>query len=133
MKILKSIGAVVGGFVAVFILDIAVDFVLESLGIFPSYPAPFDVWWMVLLAIVYRTLFNVVGGYLTATLAPDQPMRHTWVLAGIGFLAAIGGMFAAQGMSPTYYPLALVITAIPSVWLGGWLRVRNLAREPQPA
>ncbi len=123
--VLRSIGAVVAGFVAVFILDVAVDAILEAAGIFPQPPAPFVVPWMVVLAIVYRTVFNSVGGYLTAMLAPNHPMRHTLILAGIGFAASITGLFAAAGASAPYYPIALVILALPSVWLGGWLRVRK--------
>jgi hypothetical protein len=39
-----------------------------------------------LLTLSYRIAYTVVGGYITATLAPHSPMRHALAL-GIGGLA----------------------------------------------
>jgi len=66
----------------------------------------------------------VVGGYITASLAPRSPMRHVVVLGIIGFVMAAAGAAAAISMAdlgPSWYPIALALTAFPSVWLGGVL------------
>jgi hypothetical protein len=39
-KIFKSIGAVLAGFVTVFVLSVATDFVLEKIGFFPPANEP---------------------------------------------------------------------------------------------
>jgi hypothetical protein len=46
------------------------------------------------LASAYRALFTVAGGYATARLAPDRPMRHVWILAGIGLVTGLAGVIA---------------------------------------
>jgi hypothetical protein len=83
------------------------------------------------LATVYRTIYTVLGGYITARLAPNRPMAHVWTLGIIGLLAAIAGALATWDKGPEFgpkwYPLALVVLAIPSVWVGGKLARRAIA------
>lgn len=66
---------------------------MQAIGIFPSAPqlmtAP-----LFALASAYRAVFAVAGGYTTARLSPDRPMRHAWILAGIGLVAGIAGVIA---------------------------------------
>jgi len=54
----------------------------------------------------------VAGGYVTAALAPNNPMRHV-------------GVFVAWHLSRHWYPIALVVTALPCTWLGGKLKRNN--------
>ena len=79
------------------------------------------------LATAYRVAFTIAGGYLTARLAPDRPMRHVLILGGIGTAAALIGAVGTwnANLGPHWYPLALVVTAMPAVWAGGWLRARR--------
>ena len=85
------------------------------------------------LATAYRTVYTVAGGYVTARLAPNKPMGHVWTLGVIGLLAAIAGTAATWDKGPEFgpkwYPLALVVLAIPCVWLGGKLAQRAMARK----
>lgn len=117
----KSIGAVVAGFIVVAALSMITDAILESAGIFPPPGAGFYVPWMLSLALVYRCIYTVAGGYVTARLAPGRPMRHVIILGSIGTVAAIAGTIAGWNLSAHWYPIALVITAIPCTWLGGKL------------
>ena len=73
----------------------------------------------------------MVGGYVTARFAPHTPMRHVWVLAFVGLVAALAGAIAAisaGNLGPNWYPMALVVTAVPFTWLGGILHGRQLHR-----
>lgn len=125
MRILQSIGAVLAGFVAVVILSIGADWVCETTGILPpanEIGAYTNVHWAI--AAAYRTAFNVVGGYLTARLAPGNPMTHAIVLGCIGFAAALAGVVVAWNFMPEsarWYPIALVVTSVPFCWLGARL------------
>ena len=123
-RILGSIGAVLAGFFTCFILSIGTDLVLHAAGIFPPWGQPMSNGLFV-LATVYRTIYTVAAGYITARLAPGNPMKHVWALAIIGLLAAIAGTVATWDKGPEFgpkwYPLALVVLALPSVWLGGKL------------
>jgi len=119
----KSIGAILAGFIAVFVLSIATDVVLEKLGVFPPQNEPASyVGWMLMLALIYRCAYTVLGGYITATLAPDRPMRHAITLGIIGVIAATLGAIAGWNLSQHWYPIALIITGLPCTWLGGKLK-----------
>jgi hypothetical protein len=51
-------------------------------------------------------------------------MRHAMILGAIGVpLSAIGAIVAITMMDvgPAWYPIALVLTALPCAWLGGAL------------
>jgi hypothetical protein len=127
-RILRRIGAVAAGFLATFILSIATDIVLHGTGVFPAWGQPMSDS-LFTLATVYRVIYTILGGYITARLAPDRPMAHVWILGVLGFFAAVAGTIATwnQGpeFGPKWYPLALVVTALPCVWLGGKLAQRR--------
>ncbi len=122
-NIFKSIGAIVAGFLVVVMLSIVTDTVLEKTGVFAPPSQGLFILWMILLAIAYRTIFTVAGGYVAAVLAPSRPMRHAVIL---GILGTVIGALAAiatipMNLSPAWYPIALVVLALPSSWLGGRL------------
>lgn len=126
-KLFKSIWAVVAGFAIVLILSTVTDFVLESLGVFPPISQGLFVTWMLVLALAYRTVYSVLGGFVTAYLAPHKPMKHVMVLAIIGFVAAMIGLIVTWNMNlgPHWYPILLALLSVPSVWLGGKLSRNN--------
>lgn len=126
MNILKGIGAILAGIIFIVVTHTATDFVLEKLGIFPPTDQGFHITWMVVTATIYRSIYTVGGGYLTAALAPDRPMRYVLILGFIGLaistLAAI--VTIPMKLGPAWYPIALAVLALPCVWLGGKLRTR---------
>ena len=119
----KSIISIFTGFVAVVILSTVTDKILESTGIFPPLSEPLAYTpSMLAVALVYRCIFTVVGGYITVRLAPDRPMRHAIILGCVGIAAGTIGVVYAWNFSPEHwYPIALVLTALPCTWLGGKL------------
>ena len=90
---LASTGAVVAGFVVTAGGATLVDMAMHAAGIFPAAPQPMS-GPLFALASAYRAAFTVAGGYATARLAPDRPMRHAWILAGIGVAAGLAGVVA---------------------------------------
>jgi hypothetical protein len=74
-----------------------------------------------LLALSYRIVYTVLGGYLTAKFAPYSPMAHVWVYGIIGFALGLAGAIATipMNLGPTWYPIAIALTALPCAWLGG--------------
>jgi len=123
---------VFAGFFATFILSIGTDILLHAAGVFPPWGQPMSNA-LFILAAAYRTVYTVAGGYVTARLAANKPMGHVWTLGVIGLLAAIAGTAATWDKGPEFgpkwYPVALVVLAIPSVWLGGKLAQRAIARK----
>jgi peptidoglycan/LPS O-acetylase OafA/YrhL len=82
------------------------------------------------LATAYRIVFGIVGTYVAARLAPDRPMRHAMIAGFVGFVVSIAGAVATWNKGPAFgphwYPLALIVTALPCAWVGGWMRERQL-------
>lgn len=132
-NVLKSIGAVLAGLAAILVLSNGTDTVLEATGVFPpaaeQRDSGFTTWWMVLLALTYRVVYMVVGGYATAALAPHKPLRHATALGMIGVVLGILGAVAAWGIAPTWFSTLLVLLGLPSVWLGGKLRTSMRVRQ----
>ena len=124
MKILQGIGAILAGVVFIIVTHTATDFVLESLGIFTPPSEGFHTTWMVVTATIYRSIFVIAGGYITAALAPKPTMRYVLILGIIGIVMSSLGAIATipLGISPAWYPIALVVLSLPCVWLGGKLR-----------
>ena len=127
MGVLRSILAVVAGFVAVIILSTGTDMVLESTHLFPPPEQQLNRPDILAIALVYRCLFTIVGGWIAARLAPSRPMLHALVLGAIGTLAAIAGCIVMWKVGQHWYPIALVLTAIPCCAAGGWLVTRRAA------
>ena len=74
-----------------------------------------------LLALAYRCVYTLIGGYVTARLAPHAAMRHVLILAIIGFLMGTLGVVGTWNMNlgPRWYPIAIAVTGAPLTWLGG--------------
>lgn len=121
-RILRSVGAVLAGLLFVIIITTATDALLHATGIFPPLGQPMSDS-LFLLALSYRIVYGIAGGYLTARLAPDKPVKHALVLGVIGFVLSLAGTVATWNRGPEFgpkwYPLALMVIAIPTAWLGG--------------
>ena len=128
-RLLRSAAPVFLGFISVAVLSLATDQVLHVLEVYPPWGQPMWETSLNLLALSYRILYTVLGGYITAMLAPRSPMRHVAVLGIIGFITASAGAVAAMNLNlgPNWYPIALAVTGFPCVWLGGVLAGRRVA------
>jgi uncharacterized membrane protein len=122
----RSIVAVLAGVLVIVVLSIGTDAVLHATGVFPQLGQRMSDS-LFLLATIYRTVFGVAGGYITARLAPNQPMRHALVLGAVGVVLGTLGAVATwnhvPSLGPHWYPLALIVLAVPQCWLGGLLYV----------
>jgi hypothetical protein len=121
---LKSIGAVLGGFIFIVITHTATDAILESIGVLPKGNLYVSTG-LILFVLFYRAVFSLGGCYLTAKLAPTNPMKHALILGGIGtVLSALGAIATADmNLGPAWYAWTLVVIALPVSWLGGKLYV----------
>ncbi len=124
MKTLKSIGAVLAGFIVGAALSIGTDAILQALKIFPPLDQGFFIPWMIVLAIVYRSVYNITGCYVAAALAPDRPMLHVMVIGIVGCILTIAGTISHADKGPLWYGISLAVLAIPCAWTGGLLRVQ---------
>lgn len=121
----RGIWAVAAGFLVTAVLSLGTDVLLHASGVYPGWGQPMSdglFGW----ATAYRVAFTILGGYIAARLAPHTPMRHVLVLGLVGSVAAGLGLIATwnAGLSPRWYPVLLLVTAMPSVWVGGRLSAK---------
>ncbi|MEP7274690.1 MAG: hypothetical protein ABI882_24585, partial [Acidobacteriota bacterium] len=100
--------------------------VMHMLDVYPPWNEPMNDASDNLLAFGYRSVYAVIGSCIAARLAPYAPMRHALTLGVVGLvLSTLGAVAAIKiGMGPVWYPIALVVTALPLAWLGGALYQR---------
>ena len=93
------------------------------LAVYPPWGQPMYETGDNLLALAYRIIYAVAGCYLTARFAPRNPMKHALILGAVGFILSLAGAIVAitNNLGPAWYPIALVLTALPCAWLGGAL------------
>ncbi len=130
----RSIGAIFAGFAFVIIVTLITDQLLHVTGVFPPWGASmvgYDA--ALLLATAYRIVYGIAGSYVTARLAPDRPMQHALLGGFIGLaLSIVGAAVTWNGgpaFGPHWYPLALIVTALPTAWAGGKLHIMRATAE----
>ena len=125
----RSVLALFAGFVLVVVLSILTDVILHVTGVYPpvGQPAPDK---LLLVATIYRTIYGIAGSYVTARVAPYAPMAHALVGEAIGLVLATIGAVATwshpEEFGAHWYPVALVILALPTAWAGGKIRIAQL-------
>jgi len=124
---LRSIGAVVAGYISIGVLVVLTDTVLARL-----YPndyvqgkAPPDS--LLVVTMITATCYSVLGGRLTARLAARKPWGHVIGLIVLGEIMGVVSMVMFWTQQPHWYPLALLVLFPPAVWLGGRLRLGKAA------
>lgn len=126
----RSIVAVLVGMAVAIALTLVTDLVLHRLHVFPPLGERVPDRLLV-IATAYRVVYGIAASYLTAYLAPYRPIAHAMIGGAFGFVASLAGAAATWNAGPAYgphwYPVALVILALPQAWFGGWLRERQTA------
>jgi len=129
-RVLRSIGAVLAGVFANVILSVGTDAIFHAAGVFPPLGQPTGDK-PLLLATAYRIIYGILGYYIMARLAPNRPMLHALIGGFVGFAVCVAGAVltwnGGPAFGPHWYPLALVVTAIPCAWVGGKLRMMQLS------
>ncbi len=124
----RSIWAIAAGFFFVVVLSLGTDVVMHATGIFPPWGKPMSES-LFAFAFAYRSIYGIAGSYLTARLAPSQPMKHAIIGGAVGTVLAALGSAATWNRGPEFgphwYPLALVVTGLPYAWVGGKLYTRS--------
>ena len=121
-RIGRSVFAFIAGFLLVLVLTLVTDLALHAAGVFPPLGQASSTGPLV-LATTYRTLYGILGSYITARLAPHHPMQHALLGGVIGLVLSAAGAIATWSRPETlgvhWYPVALVVLALPTAWIGG--------------
>lgn len=126
--LLRSVAAIVAGFVVIGVLSFGTDAVLIAAGVFPPPGQPVTSVGLLLLTTAYVAVYAIFGCWLAAFLAPGHPLRHALILGALGFAFNLMGALANRGVVPDWYLLVNLALVMPYAWIGGRLREQQLAR-----
>ncbi len=87
----RSIWAVVAGVLFIIVVTTLVDVVLHVTHVFPPMNQPINDA-LALLATSYRIVISVGGAWLTARLAPEEPMKHAMILGYVGTVLGLANL-----------------------------------------
>jgi hypothetical protein len=123
----RSILALLAGALVAVVLSLVTDLLLHQFGFYSSIGQPTSSTELA-VATFYRSLYGILSAWVTARLAPYNPMGHALVGGAIGTLVALAGAIGTWNLNlgPHWYPIALVVLALPCAWIGGKLRVLQL-------
>jgi hypothetical protein len=126
-RIGRSILALLAGFLVAVVLSLATDLLLHQFGFYPSLGQPTDSSQLA-VATLYRSLYGILSAWVTARLAPYNPMGHALIGGAIGTVIALVGAIATWNLNlgPHWYSIALVVLALPTAWIGGKLRLMQI-------
>ena len=128
----RSILAVLAGIAVGIVLSVGTDWGLHLIGLVPA-PAQNERWpnQLLLLAAVYRSIYGVIAGYIIARLAPNRPMGHSLLAGALGTLVCTLAAFATWSSTTGqhWYGVALLVTALPTAWIGAKLRLMQLRTD----
>ena len=130
---MRSFVALLAGFFAVVILSLGTDSALAAVHIFPPLGHSMADR-LFAVGIAYRVVYGVLGGYITARLAPNRPMLHSLLGGAVGLIINIAVTIATwdrtPALGPHWYPLALIVITMPCAWLGGRFGSRHGSVTP---
>ncbi|HEU5400467.1 MAG TPA: hypothetical protein VFU86_03870 [Terriglobales bacterium] len=133
-RIGRSILAVLAGIVIGIVLSTGTDFGLHAVGLAPSLK---DRWPNQLLAMAatYRAIYGIFAAYVIARLAPNHPMAHSLLTAGLGMVVSTAGAIAAWNTTygEHWYTVTLPLTALPTAWIGAKLWLMQLQARTRMA
>ena len=129
---LRSIGAVVTGFVLIGALSTAVDMWVRA-----TWPQAFDASGrtddakVLLGSLAYVGVIATFGCWLAGRLAPDRPFRHGMILGVAGFVFLTIMSIAMWNTAPAWYHVGAIVLSLVWGYLGGKLaeRTRDEGRE----
>ncbi|MDB5103651.1 MAG: hypothetical protein JWP91_1340 [Fibrobacteres bacterium] len=121
--VLRRVGAVGAGLVAIFVLSMGTDGILHATGVYPPVGVRMSDG-LFALATAYRIVYGIFGCWLAARLAPDRPYHHAWALALIGVVFSTAGTVAMWKAGPPWYSLGVIAMNPLCAWLGGRFAAR---------
>jgi RsiW-degrading membrane proteinase PrsW (M82 family) len=118
MRVLRTLAAVVGGYV-IFVFSAVALFQLSGRN--PHAPQPL---WFVIASAIYGMVFAALGGFVAARVAPGRPLLHAGCVAAVLALGASVSLVASPSADATWSQWTALLLMAPSAYLGGRLATR---------
>ena len=125
----RLIGAVLAGYVAIGILVVLTDLIFgAAIPGFKNMSMPPLYYFVIVLCT--DTLYTVAGGYLCAACARASARPATLALIIFGEIAGIVSTILGWRIQPHWFAFALLVLYPFAVWIGSRLRTRGAVQIP---
>ncbi|HLJ87250.1 MAG TPA: hypothetical protein VKZ53_10530 [Candidatus Angelobacter sp.] len=123
-SMLRNLGAVFAGLLVGLVLTLGTDAVMHATHVFPALGFTMSAGLFV-LATAYRSVYSFLGSYVVARLAATRTMSYALALGVMNGITCVVGTAVTWNrgaqFGPKWYPLSLIVLAMPCAWLGGKL------------
>lgn len=133
---LRSIAAVLGGFVLTAVLILITDglmgMLLPSLFPTPTAGQPYELTTGgVILNFSYAFLYAIAGGYFMAWIARRQIKKHLYWLLGLMVVFGVISAFMYLGILPWWYEPVVVVVGVAGFTLGARLYLSRVGEADE--
>ncbi|MBI4891386.1 MAG: hypothetical protein HY821_12235 [Acidobacteria bacterium] len=128
----RSILAVLAGWASVGALVVLTDLILMKLFPHGYTPGQMPSDTTSAISLFTSTAYSILGGWITAALAPSYPWRHVVALCIWGELMAGLSMAFTMGQVQIWYQLGLIALWLPAIAIGAFLRAGKPRFGPEP-
>ncbi|MEO8760278.1 MAG: hypothetical protein ABI448_05270 [Bacteroidia bacterium] len=116
---IRLILSVAAGIAISTVLSAITHEILHLVGFFPSPLKPMFDTGMVLIALVYHSVFAVIGAFYTAMIAKEKARKAVFFLGSKEAIIWLLGTILLWKHSPPWYNITKAIIGIPLALLGG--------------
>lgn len=118
---IRFILSVVAGLATSMALSMIIRFILYLCGVFPAPFKPLFDTPLVLIALIYHTIFAMTGAFVTAHVARDRAKKAVIFLGSKEAIMWLLGTIFLWKHSPVWYTITKAVIGIPVAILGGWI------------
>lgn len=117
----KLIVSVVAGIATAMVLSVLTHEVFFFLGIFPQINKPMHETNLVIIELVYHSIYAVIGACITAKLAEEKARRAVFILGTKEAIMWVLGTLLLWHHNPPWYNITKALLGIPLALLGGFI------------
>lgn len=131
----KLIVSVIAGIATAMVLSILTHEILYFAGIFPQINKPMHQTNLVIIELIYHSIYAVIGAVITAKIADDKAKRAIFILGTKEAVMWLLGTLLLWHHNPPWYNITKALLGMPLAYLGGFIyqRIKKNKEEKAPA
>ncbi|HET6227944.1 MAG TPA: hypothetical protein VFF27_16790 [Bacteroidia bacterium] len=120
----QLIVSVVAGIATAMILSITTHVILHMVGFYPPINKPMLETNLVIIELIYHSIYAVIGAVVTAKLAEEKARRAIFILGTKEAIMWLLGTLLLWHHNPPWYNITKALLGMPLAYLGGFIYQR---------
>ncbi len=116
---IRLILSIVAGLLTASVFSIITHEVLHLAGIFPPLRKPMFDTRLLIMSLIYHSLFAIAGAYVTAMIAREKAKKAVFILGSKEAIMWLLGTILLWKHSPVWFNITKAVIGIPLAILGG--------------